>query len=302
METPDLFQYTNFRTYLADFVAAKKGTRKGWSYAAWARKLGVKSPATLAMILNGQRNPGPELTNALCRFFAFGEKEKTYFRDLVELEKHQANPALTVLFLEKLSKQHPKSRFRVLGHDEFRAISHWHYYAIREMVLLKDFRPDPEWISKKLNGAITPPKARDTLKSLLDLGLLAVDERGQYALGDVHLDTATDLVDEGLKRFHEQMLAKASQALRQVPVEKREVSGTTFSVSLANVPRAKELIREFRMKLCKLLEQPGGDAVYQLEMAFFPLTTTADVGENDAQNERNSETGAKPDPTNRYRH
>ena len=72
--------------------------------------------------------------------------------------------------------------------------------------------------------------------------------------------------------FHEQMLQFSRDAVRSTEPMAREISGTTFPIARSSIPQAKQLIRKFQADLCDLLLQEGADEVYQLEVAFFPLT------------------------------
>lgn len=267
-----LANHSDYRVYLRDFYQRKKKASPRWNYAVWARQLKIKSPSTLIMILNGQRHPGPALVQSLVRYLKLAGDEADQFHDLVRLQKAKADPELTILLLDKLRKRRPGGEFRLLEQSEFYAISNWYYYAIREMVRLPEFREDANWISESLLFKVTPRQARMAIETMLRLGLLGRDESGKLFITAKHLDTSRDIADEGLKRFHEQTLANAKEAIRRVEVSRREISGGCFAIRLKDLPEAKRRIANFQRELCDLLEMPEPDAVYQLEIGFFPLS------------------------------
>jgi len=269
-----LYQYADYRTFLRDFSAEKKQRDSRFSYGVWARQLNLKSPSTLVMVLNGQRHPGPDLVKTLSRYFRFDENQDRYFDHLVRLAKADGDPTLTVLLMEKLSEYHPRKAFHQIDYRQFQMISNWHYYAVRELVHLADFQDDARWMARRLGGSITPKEAKLARQTLLELGLLAQRADGRLIQTYSHISTPSHVSHEALTRYHEQVLAKAQTALRVTTFDEREVSGTTFAISVSSVPKAKELIRKFRLELCKLLEDQQGEEVYQFEVAFFPLTTS----------------------------
>ena len=77
---------------------------------------------------------------------------------------------------------------------------------------------------------------------------------------------------EGLKRFHEQMIEHAKSAIREVPVEERQICGMTLTVKKEDLKEAKEVIRHFMDRFSSRVDQKLGEQVYQLNVQFFPLT------------------------------
>ncbi|MEQ1664899.1 MAG: DUF4423 domain-containing protein, partial [Bdellovibrionales bacterium] len=53
----------------------------------------------------------------------------------------------------------------------------------------------------------------------------------------------------------------------------RDITGITISMKKENLPKVKELIRQFRLNISKNFESLGdGDEVYQMNIQFIPLT------------------------------
>src|SRR5688500_2384189 len=107
-----IFDYVDYRNFLRDYYRKQKQSRKGFGFASWARKIGLRSPSGLIMIVNGQRHPGPKLLCGLTGSLNLSSSESNYFRNLVALAKSKDNPAESVLLLEKLQELHPKDNFR----------------------------------------------------------------------------------------------------------------------------------------------------------------------------------------------
>lgn len=272
MQAESIFKYTDYRSFLHSYAHDAKRKNPRWSYGQWAMQLELKGTASLTMVINGQRRPGPLMTQRLSDFFRLKGKEREYFQDLIRLEKVKDDPRLSVLLMEQMSKIHPNQEFRVLDHKTFSAISHWHYYAIREMTRLLDFQENPNWIAKHLYFKITPREVKVAIETLLELGLLKRGSGGELEVSYGRLDTQNDVADEGIKRFHEQMISHGKEAVRFIPVEEREITASTFTMKVSNVQKAKEMIRKFKQKFCRILEEENGEQTYQINIQFFPLT------------------------------
>lgn len=276
----NLTQYLDYRTFLVAHAQDQKRRSPKWTYGAWAKRLGLRGTASITRVLQGQRDPGPQMVEELIRYFAFGEREAEYFRDLVRLNKMKRDPKMSSILLEKMGKKNVQGKIRTLDEKTFNTISNWYYLVVREMVRLKHFEPDAGWISRNLNFKATPRDVNQAIRTLVDLGLLVQCE-ATGALGiaeDGWLNTSDDVVSEAIRRYHEEMLENAKLALRCVPVDQREISGLSIVIPLDKLARAKELIRQFQDKFSEEMETVRGDAVFQLQLQFFPLTKVQ--GEN----------------------
>ena len=174
--------------------------------------------------------------------------------------------------MEKMSKQCPHGTFRLLDDKTFRMVSHWYYFALREMVRLDHFLEDPKWISKKFQFKVVPREIKNALNILLGNGFLKRDKQGKLHAAEGRMSTTDDIASEAIKRYHEQMLDNSKEALRGVDVQEREFTGSSLVFKTDHLAEAKKHIREFKQGFSKLFEEDKGDAVYQIQIQFFPLT------------------------------
>lgn len=270
---PVLFEYFDFRNFLADHLEYVKRGNPRFSYGSWAVRMGLSSTASLTRLVKGDRFPGAEITRRLCEYFRFSERERRYFENLVLLERVKGDPELKPLVVEKLLAVNHKRKFQALDHETFRMISNWYYFAIRELSQRGDFIRDPKWIAEQLQFKVSRREVSRALKTLESLGLIQSrpGKPSGKALSDV--DWESDVAGEASKRNHEQSLENAKLALREVELEAREFVSACFNLESRQIPLAKTLIREFKERFIRTLERPHeGDATYQVQIQFFPLT------------------------------
>ncbi|MGZ3796230.1 MAG: DUF4423 domain-containing protein [Pseudobdellovibrionaceae bacterium] len=265
-------QFTDYRSFLLAHVQDMKSTKKNWSCGVWTQTLGLKTTSSITKILNGERDPGPQITERLIHYFRFDTKQAQYFRDLIKLQKIKHDPRLSVLLMEKMGKNHPDAKLRIIDDKSFQVISNWYYLAVRELCRMRNFKEDPEWIAEEFLFKVTARETASAIKTLLALGLLVRNAKGHLCLAEGRLNTANDISNEAIKRYHEQMLENAKRALRTVPPNEREITSTTLVMSSSNMEKAKELIRDFKNNFEKLMEEDSGDRVFQIQIQLFPLT------------------------------
>jgi len=283
---PDVFEYVDYRTWLKDCHRARREARPGWSYHTWAKRVGLRSASTLVMIVGGQRNPSPRVVDALSRWGQLDPERSGYLHALVDLERRRKDPRAVAEILERIDtfgRRRPRG-FQFLDHQKFSAVARWYYYAIREMTVMPAFQEDPHWIRSHLRFPVTIADVRAALNTLLSLGLLTRNERGRLQPGSAHLETSSETASAAIQQFHQEALTNAKVAIDTLPPERRELRGVTFALPRSRLPEARELLRKFQNDFCDLLEAGPADAVYHLEMAFYPVAECRQaIGGSDAK-------------------
>ena len=272
-------KHTDYRTFLAAHAQDMKRTHPEWSYGVWARRLGLRDTSSITKILNGDRDPGNQITEQLIAYFQFRDKEALYFRDLVRLSKIRKDPRLSVMLMEKMGKTFPNSDHRLLDEKTFAAISNWFYLPLREMVRMKSFTEESEKLAKRFQFKITPREIKQAIEAMLQLRLLKRNNAGALAVAEGRLSTTDDVASEAIKRYHEKMLENAKLAIRSVDMRDRELQAESIVIKTENMEQAKQMIREFREKFSRTFEEDEGNSVYQIQIQFFPLIKKQEQGD-----------------------
>ncbi len=264
--------YVSYREFLRDFVQSKKNGSKAWSFTVWARQLGLKSSSTLIMLCTGSRAPGPKLMSKLETYFNFSQRESSHFKDLVKLDKLNRRFDASASELQSSIDSDPRLGMLLLKEQSFRVVSEWQYYAIREMTRLKGFRSDPRWIKSNLDSKLSKSEIQQILRTLVAMGLIERTQDGCLQYREQHVGTRDDQVDMALRSYHNELLRIARDKTESTELWEREISGGCFALASKDLPAAKKMIRRFQREFCEAFETSDADSVYQLEVAFFPLT------------------------------
>lgn len=285
---PSIFEYTSLESFLTRHFYFRKQRNPQFSYQVWAKRLQVKAPSILCMVVKGSRVPSLTLAEKIKKEMGLNEKESRYFDLLAEVKRNGQNVVRSLELMKELEQTHPQKGFRLIEQDQFRAISNWYHYAILEMVELKLFSEDYNLMSQLFEFSVTEYELREAVQTLLRLGLLQRNKYGKLIRVPGPITTGSDQADEGLKIYHEQTLKNAADSLRtQISVE-REVVGLTLCIKSSRLPEAKKRLRGFVEDFCR--EFDGGsasDQVYQLESCFFRLIDLKKQSRNTGKKENN---------------
>src|SRR5262249_24060413 len=157
--------------------------------------------------------------------------------------------------------------------DAFDLISDWCHFAILELAKVRGFRSEPKWIAKKLS--LSPLEVNLAVARLVRLGLLSKTEKGEIAATGKGFNTFLQegFTSAAMKGLQIRFLELAMENIRSPPYELRDNTGMTMAIRRSDLPAVKREIKEFRRRLSAILEAGSGhDEVYQLSVAFFPLT------------------------------
>ena len=269
---PDIFEYTDYRMYLADYYTAAKANTKAFSYRYFSRKAGYTSPNFLKLVVEGKRNLSQDSVERFGKALRLTAPERRFFADLVEFCQAETADDRNKAF-DKVAASRRFRKARRLERAFFLYLSHWYFVAIRELAASPHFQEDPEWIASQLLPPIKPKEAINALEVLLDLGLLTRDDTGRICRGEASVTTGHTVRSLAITNYHRQMLKRASESLELVHGDLRDISALTVCISPASVPEFKERIHAFRESLLDLGDRDDNPvSVYQLNIQFFPLT------------------------------
>ena len=268
---PDVLQYTNYRVYLRDYYEYKKKTVPAFSLRFFAEKAGLSSHAHLKLTIDGKRNITKNTVVKLIHGLGLDGQRAAYFESLVFFNQAQTDADKQVYYAQLL-KASPRSKLHKMDKAQFRIFREWHHSAILEMVALKDFRPIPDWISRRLGGLVTPAQVMESLKLLVEVGLLVKTANG-YRQRDPLITTDDEVQDLMVKMYHLQMLKLSASMLSALPGERRDVSALTFSIKREDFPNLKKHLQLMRKELLDFSAKAGeAEEVVQVNIQLYPLT------------------------------
>jgi uncharacterized protein (TIGR02147 family) len=267
-----IFDYIDYRRFLADYYQEKKSTVKYFSYRYFAQKIGVNSPSFLKHVIDGERNLTPQMAERFSKALSLSPKEKKYFRSLVQfnqartsIEKQEYYAALKSM-VSGISEA-------VLNSVQFDFYGEWYIPVIRELISLYNFGDNFSDIASKIRPSIEPVQARNAISLLLKLGLVKRLEDGTYQ------QTSTAIVADGtvtslaIRSFMHTMIDKSKMALDTIDKKIRHISGITMGVSVEGYGLIAEEIEAFKDRVKVIVNNDrNSNRIYQMCISLFPVS------------------------------
>ncbi|MBS1984648.1 MAG: TIGR02147 family protein [Bdellovibrionales bacterium] len=263
------YEFNNVREYLREVFELRRKRNPRYSLRAWARQIGLPHPSMLSMVLNGRRKLYPTLAGQIRNTLELEANEAHYF-DILTLFTLAERDDEKLCYSKILVSLKPNRATLGLEFDALRFLSNWYFVAIAELPYLKAFRSDPAWIARRLKLGVS--QVEECIEALLRLGIFERNEAGELRRTQTTVTTPIDNPNEAVKRLHEQMLAKAAQALRSQGLDERDFSSRTFAFEESKLNAVKQRIRDFRAELDREFSSEAADSLYSLNIQFFDLT------------------------------
>lgn len=288
-----VLHYRDYRDYLVALYQYMKDHEADYSYRIFATQLGFKASNYFHLIINRKRNLSLKTVQQVAIALTLNEKEEKHFRNMVALDHADEGLVRHKLVREVVNKG-GKPGVKQIEKRKYRYFSHWYYPAIREMIELDGFVEDHSRIAKELKPNITKAEVSKALKTLLDLGLIARDDAGILRVVDKQVSTPKAVRGAFVKSYHQEMLARAADALDLTAAKDREVVAVTFGIDRETSNQIKIAVGDFWQSLQKIADQsPKGTRVMQLTMQWFPLTRDLDEPDNSGGNGQNENVQSK---------
>lgn len=215
---PRVTAYDDYRAFLRDWYAARKAQEPGFSYAVFARRAGLASRAHFQGVATGRLNLGPEGVERFAKGLRLSREATEYFALLVAFnqerrarERKECEAAVRAWLWSYRGQQLPERRFGLLIARKSRML-------VFCLTSLRGFRADAAWISRKLDGRISPAEAREALDFLRTHGYIRVSGR-RLLWTDAESAFALEGEEDPLSRQWARQVYRQASDLRTRPVD-----------------------------------------------------------------------------------
>jgi uncharacterized protein (TIGR02147 family) len=272
-ETPDIFAYTDYRKFMRDFFDFMKSTKPFFSYQYFAQKAGFKSKSFIHKVINGQRALSTNSVFSIARALNLKGKEIAFFEALVHFNESKTDQEREYYFT-RMQQVEPKNEGIRLQKNQYNYFAKWYHAVIRELVTIVPFAADYKKLASAVEPPITPKLARESVKLLLELGMVRKNEKtGLYQQTDAYITTRDTVVSLGVNKFQRETMDLALKSHENDDRQTRDFSSLTIGISSKGFEKIKSELKDFRSYVGRIVEEDNpADRVYQINFQLFPVS------------------------------
>lgn len=270
-----VFDYLDYRDLLKDAYEAKKAAWPLYSYRMLAETLGQDASNVFRILQKDAHLPARCQSRAI-EFLGLTGRSAEYFVLLVAYARER-DPKARQQILEKALalRDVPAKRLQELEYDYFKD---WWTVVVRALVEVMGGDMQPEAVAKRLSPSVKDTEVTESLKLLLELGLVKKASSGRFALAQAHLNAGGEKKTQAIRGFQRQILTLAAESIDRFPKDERDVSTLTLAVDEQAFEDIRGMLHEFRQQIQKRVDESSQpDRVMQLSLAFFPLAPATEA-------------------------
>lgn len=245
---------------------------KGYSLRAFAKSLSIP-PSQLSLILKYKKGLSLKRAQLVGESLGYSKSKLKWFTLIVEkdfsrshLRKIQAKKELKSYVNGVLSKSlYEQPLFNVS----------WYHFAIKRMILLKDFKLDAEWISKKIGLSKTVIQV--ALDDLIKNKLLKVNKNKITSSGNISLFAQ----GEDKVKFRKRFLAEVSEEIEKRVEKDYDVKvhdgNHFFTINSEQIKNLEKMINHFEDQVDDLTyKKRNHDQLCYLSVQLVKMTKDTD--------------------------
>ena len=267
----DVFEYTGYRQYIADFYAERK-VKSAFTWREFARMAGFSSSVHLKYVSEGRFNLGEEAVERVAKSMGLAGARLDYFRAMVEFD-HAVTDNIKKEIFDRMLSIAKQSNAKVIEGDAFRYFDSWKNPVLRELAPAMQ-GAKPLALAHACRPKISAAEVSESLNFLVKANLLKKDANGNYVQTDKFVTTGPmEAAPVAIRGLHRQMGEIALDAIEGVPQNERHFSGVTLGITRNAYDEIVAVINDCRKKIIEIATRDDAtDEVYRLNMQFFPMT------------------------------
>lgn len=257
-----MWHFANFAMDPVEILIKKYNTleKNGTSLRDFSRFLDIH-PSTLSKILARKRGIPKGLATKLATKLLEKEDDQLEFVKSILNYKNASSPLKTKTENVRIIDDHKSM-------DTFVIISQWEYFAILNVIGLKNFDHSYDFIAQSLGISIK--RVVECINVLKRNDLIEVSE-SKIVRTAQKISSTSEVSSRALKLAHLEELELAKGKIN-LPIERRNYQSHVVKVSEKDLPKIRKLIEKFYADLDKIADEAEPEEVFCLNTQLFPLT------------------------------
>ena len=263
-------EYQNYREFMCDYYEERKRTSV-FSWREFSHLAGFTSSNYIQLVCNGKSRLSKNGIEQVARAMELDGVDRDYFRAMVCFGDARSDEKKMQAFneMQKIAKE---NHLRVVDAEAFKYFESWVNPVIRELAPMMP-GAKPLELAHQCYPVVSAAEVRHSLDFMCHADFLKKVGDDTYEQTEKIVTGSSESIPLALRSMNRQMSKFATDAIDEIPPEKRHIAGVTLGMSEATYKWVVQKLEMLRQQVVAIAaKEKDYDKVYRLNLQLFPLT------------------------------
>ena len=263
-------EYQDYREYMLDYYEERKRTSV-FSWREFSRLAGFSSPNYIQLVCDGKSRLSKNGVEGVADAIGLEGVDRDYFRAM-ERYGDALNDEKKMQAFNEMQKIAKENHLRVVDGEAFKYFESWVNPVVRELAPIMP-GAKPLELARNCYPVVSATDIRHSLDFMCHAEFLKKVGEDTYEQTEKVVTGSSEAIPLALRSMNRQMSKFATEAIDEVPPEKRHIAGVTLGMSDATYQWLVQKLETLRQQVVAMAaKEKDYDKVYRLNLQLFPLT------------------------------
>ena len=263
-------EYQNYREYMRDFYEERKRSSL-FSWREFSKLAGFASPNFMQLVCEGKSRLSKTGVEKVADAMGLAGADRDYFFAMERFGDARSDSMKLQAFneMQKIAKE---NRLRVVDAEAFKYFESWVNPVLRELAPIMP-GAKPLELARRCIPVVSAAEVRHSLDFMCHAEFLKKIGEDTYVQTEKVVTGSSEAIPLALRSMNRQMSKFATEAIDEVPPEKRHITGVTLGMSESTYQWLVQKLETLRQQVVAMAaKEKEYDKVYRLNLQLFPLT------------------------------
>ncbi|MDY6330272.1 MAG: TIGR02147 family protein [Fibrobacter sp.] len=264
-------EYQDYREYMRDFYEERKRS-SFFSWREFSKLAGFTSPNFIQLVCEGKSRLSKTGVEKVADAMGLEGADRDYFFAM-ERFGDAKNDAKKIQAFNEMQKIAKENRLRVVDAEAFKYFESWVNPVLRELAPIMP-GAKPLELAHHCYPVVSAAEVRHSLDFMCQAEFLKKIGEDTYVQTEKVVTGSSEAIPLALRSMNRQMSKFATEAIDEVPPEKRHIAGVTLGMSEATYQWLVQKLETLRLQVVAMAaKEKEYDKVYRLNLQLFPLAS-----------------------------
>lgn len=255
---------------MRDFYEERKRSSL-FSWREFSKLAGFASPNFMQLVCEGKSRLSKTGVGKVADAMGLAGADRDYFFAMERFGDARSDSMKLQAFneMQKIAKE---NRLRVVDAEAFKYFESWVNPVLRELAPIMP-GAKPLELARQCYPVVSAAEVRHSLDFMCHAEFLKKVGEDAYEQTEKVVTGSSEAIPLALRSMNRQMSKFATEAIDEVPPEKRHITGVTFGISEETYQWLVQKLETLRQQVVAMAaKEKEYDKVYRLNLQLFPLT------------------------------